>query len=422
MLTRKCIIGLAAILSLSSLTSALTASTLPNAVTLSDGTAMSLDMALTPVAGEHVLVLGGTLGLDWAAMPQKQHVNWILDGPNKGALDVTGDLYLTGVSWDGGVWADFQTPVLWNSLPYAGYYGLFPYQKYECCFYHDCPVLDGWSNQYSYETNLCVGFCPGYAVDVYDNFNSGDVVGMFPGGFFDNGAVRLLDGHGGVASIQLLVLEQIRNNFPVEGEHTHILIVLVYVAPGQFQDLVTGLPVDGFPGDLVKIRVNTAGFISYPVAKVVQHVSADIAGTSPGAVDAGDLASLATALGNCASFCTGTGCQPDGTPNYCTWRADINVDGSIDAGDIAMFVQEFVLADCATSKTAASPRELEQMLSWFGMETTGRTVRQWGMDTPETRIVDESQMRRAIADPYGYRTRGAAIQSRSWSRVKGLYR
>lgn len=65
--------------------------------------------------------------------------------------------------------------------------------------------------------------------------------------------------------------------------------------------------------------------------------------------------------------------------------------------------------------------DLDRVLSWFGMRKTGRSIFQCGFDTPEIEIVNETQMRRAIADPYGYR--GLASEpSQSWATVKRLYR
>ena len=63
------------------------------------------------------------------------------------------------------------------------------------------------------------------------------------------------------------------------------------------------------------------------------------------------------------------------------------------------------------------------IMRWFGFEKTGRTIAPHGTPIPEYALVDEQQMKRAIADPYGYRVQDAidaAIPS-SWSSVKVLF-
>jgi hypothetical protein len=56
------------------------------------------------------------------------------------------------------------------------------------------------------------------------------------------------------------------------------------------------------------------------------------------------------------------------------------------------------------------------------MMKTGGTIFQCGFATPEVVVVNETQMLRAIADPFGYTTRPAAAQAQSWSKTKLLYR
>ena len=102
---------------------------------------------------------------------------------------------------------------------------------------------------------------------------------------------------------------------------------------------------------------------------------------------------------------------------------DLNVDGFISAADLSVYAMEEPLADCSLSKAAGDESELDRVLSWFGMRKTGRTIFQCGVDTPEIVIVNETQMRLAIADPYGYRTNGPTSGPlQSWAKVKELFR
>jgi hypothetical protein len=75
-----------------------------------------------------------------------------------------------------------------------------------------------------------------------------------------------------------------------------------------------------------------------------------------------------------------------------------------------------------TSKVGDPATSVDQQLTWFGMRRTGGTIVQCGMETPEIEVIDEAQMRRAIADPYGHLRRSTSAQPVSWSLVKEVYR
>jgi hypothetical protein len=387
----------------------------PYAHTFEDGSVLSVTTSSGGNGAQHYYI-GATIGLNWSALPDRQHVNWFTSGPNKHALDFHGDVYVTG-------------PFTGRIVDHSWYYGTWlvePRIGIGCCYYIDCPDVGTWSHSFvSPRRNEDCTSCPLLGtnyVDLYENLDLFELIG--PGtGKFEGGDLQIVDGHGGANAVQLLELEAIRGS----GEnHQHYHLFFGIVPPGRYIDVASGQPVDRFPGDTFLLSFTADGIpVSALPVKAVQLVSTDISAASPGTIDASDLGSLASALGNCVSYCTDTGCQPDGSPDFCTWRMDVNVSGPgtyIDASDLSVWAAEVELEDCLLVKAGEPSNNINKILAWFGMMKTGETIVQPdGSVTPEIVIVDEAQMARAIADPYGYTTQPAGLPQ-TWSKMKSLYR
>jgi hypothetical protein len=395
----------------------------PYPCVLEDGTSIEISGLNEPEV-DH-LYYGATIGENWSALPGKQAVNWLIDGSPRYALDISGDVYLTDIQ---GQPVGLLRDQAWYDEGIT--FSAFPLSPAACCYYTDCPDAGSWGHSWNNpgRNQDCAAPCPNpvWGLEQYENFNVGEGLSTAPGGKLADGVLRLLDGHGGATAQHVLLLEAIRSGYPLPSDHTHIHLLFAYVAPGQYRDENTQEPVDRFPVDTFLLSLNLIDLnFGIPVmAKAVHHVSADIAGASPGWVDAGDLAAISSAWSNCASYCTDTGCQPDGSPPFCTWRHDLNGNGWIDAPYLSIWASQVSpnpAHHCALTK--ADPDDsLDRILDWFGMIRTGRSIVQFGQETPEIAVIDEARMQVAIANPYGYRTGPMVIEEQSLSRVKTLYR
>ena len=245
---------------------------LPDPLTFEDGSSIVITTEHAGAANHYYI--GATLGQNWSAMPAKQHVNWQISGPKKFALDVTGDVYLTGPSpftvflghailsrHVGSVASHTTRVLLLRRL--SGYW----------------PVASPMGWQWKQRELLL-------ALPIHDPIRAVrelrhrcPALSTSPGGGIENGVLRLLDGHGGANGAHVLSLEAIRGS----GEsHSHYHLYFVYVPPGRYRNPSTGAFVDRFPGDTFTIDLTADGFAVYPIAKVVQFVSADISAASPG--------------------------------------------------------------------------------------------------------------------------------------------
>jgi hypothetical protein len=76
---------------------------------------------------------------------------------------------------------------------------------------------------------------------------------------------------------------------------------------------------------------------------------------------------------------------------------------------------------CEIGKAGAE-EERQRIMSWFGISYTGDTIPFRNSRIPAVNVVDEAQMHRAQADPFGYLRRASAAHYARWGEVKSIYR
>ncbi len=378
-----------------------------------DGTYPSVTVTTGGAVTKEVIYTGliGPTG----RFPARQHVNFNDDGEHKSCLDVTGDLFLTSelVVTNGvpGTWTPYP---LYRDIYYQPWFsgGGWTMESQvgpNCCFYHECPANSPYLPGYNPSTGYCNSDCP--ILTPRALFESGS-------GLNNSGDLRLIDAHGGSSSDVLVILSRI--DYYDGGVATRRIVVLRYARPGRWQEYNGYNVYNRSPGDLFNTVVEVNGQLTFPITEAVQHVSSDIGNASPGAVDASDLSLLAAHLGE---DCVDYGFQPHFCDHLNNWFVDMNVDGKIDSSDLSCWAVDNQYAKYCGFAKAEPSNETDQILAWFGIVKTGKTIVQGGIAMPELAVVNSAQMQIAIANPYGYMdavTAGAVKQS--WGSVKTLYR
>ena len=263
-----------------------------------------------------------------------------------------------------------------------------------------------------------------------------------------DGRLRVKDIHGGVGSNTTIILHREIAGQQVGCSGTpppryRVVLGLGWAQPGIWPDRFNqeALRTPGTTYEDAKLYRWSTGTSSYIIRldrRIVHWVSADVVPTTPGFVDSSDLAAFAAHMGECVGWGPGSDCPPEcseGCPENYKFNlvpADDFQNGivsrHIDASDLASIAADLGKHCGLTSKADGFTKE--DILAWFGMLQTARTIDVAGQPLPEIAIVDRTQMERAIADPYGYKnnpipkytTAAPAAKRLAWTKVKNLFR
>jgi hypothetical protein len=277
----------------------------------------------------------------------------------------------------------------------------------------------------------------GYTPCVPGNGLEAPTLNAFP--ISSNGQLALSDRFGGVGRNTTLVFMRPEYSPGCTGiPNLNVLIVLGWSEPGRWENDPVGLPsfkANFSPGDTFDevVTVDTAPTQQITVTvnrKVVEWVSSDASGTSPGYADSADLVALATELGSEVYYGHNDdppipGSSPVAYKSnfHVNWNPFEGSSNLIDSGDVTAWSAASGGA-CLVSKAAES--EFARILDWWGIQKTGQLIvcGPNGETCDGYAMVDEAKRLRGIADPYGYRnvTAAATATSVPWSTVKRLYR
>jgi len=364
-------------------------------------------------AATRVVMAGVTLGNDWAGFHTDIAAGYT--GLPEEYLDVTLPLHVTWL-WDG--FSDGST-VFFGQVPST------PITSYD---WFQEQGGSAWGVSQIAMSGLGYNQCPdNQGLEMPLPFSA-------PAELTLNGQLHVRDTFGGTPANTVIIMTrffQIGTN-PLGGR---AILVLSWDGPGtKFDDwLIDEVHVS--PGAVYNRRivrqVGTFSINIYTHVRIVEWVSPDLGppntgGPSPGTVDAADLAywhsTCEPILGQFPrwGFESGGGETPALSPTY---QCDVVPQtAKIDASDLARFYG--AMGDnCQLSKTQ-NVTEFAAILDWFGVAPTGEVAPVNGELLPLYAVVDWEKNRRAIADPYGYRTAvsSGAAKEVPWGLVKQLYR
>lgn len=361
-----------------------------------------------------LIIICATLGNNWSGFPTFLATDYAPTVPMYEELDAELPLYVTWMLdsstseyWPGR-FVDPPLPITsfdWFSFFYNGFKTFRIEQDVTDVEYYTCPASVGIE---------------------------APQLGSFP--VTADGKLRVSDIHGGFGNETLIHLRYCSDEEGVDCEYTFHIIVS-WTNPGVWYDDYLQAEVDRAPGSVynraARFDFSGASYVGYAPVRIVEWISTDLGipdspGPSPRAVDAADLAYwfafCDNEIGHPARFGFGTGETPPNSPNY---HCNVVPWGNhIDPSDLAAFIGDLNDRSCQLSKAGAD--EFAAMLDWFGVAPTGRMlpVNPNGDLAPEYAVVDWEKNRRAIADPYGYRTNLSATPAMEapWGLVKQLYR
>lgn len=225
----------------------------------------------------------------------------------------------------------------------------------------------------------------------------------------DDGTLTVRDlNFGGIGS---RVRIELRAVHPSPDTALVRVVALQWNNPGTYYDGELGRNVDAAPDGshpgvvVMEESIDLVSTVSFPVrlpTRIVEWVCTDISGALPiRIVEETDLAALSAEMGHPVRW--GFGSE---TRNY---QVNVTLFGSsalyIDASDLAMMAAD-INSDSCTGPSKTGEGDKEKILAWFGIAATGEMVAVGpaGELLPGYEIVDWEQNRRAIADPYGWRT------------------
>jgi hypothetical protein len=371
-------------------------------------------------------VFAVTLGQNWSGFPVYGTYNF-----DTNPMQFTGGVWVTGYSQSHGLlagqWQPFQQPVHINDpdrFPWMTTQRILGLQLYSrqggyCCWYHACPASLSQpdfdpSHFQGCNTEECCpnGYCP-YQLMYENPLQYGAQYPMDA-----SGNITLTDAHGGSQS---QMWGELHGLFPIDDQMTEVRYVFVYQRPGRFTNWGDAPPGTTVPL-ILSFSFNGVNMTVRPSALTVHHVSPDIPWSTPGSIDAGDLANLAAGLGKGA--CYGLINESSPCPTCHWWYTDIAPNGCTDWGDLSLFASIPLPYTCDIGKATAAAVDRARMLRWFGLEYTGQQI-PVGLDgtlVPEVGVVDEAKMQHAIQDPFGYQNETASATKQTWSLIKQVYR
>jgi len=248
-----------------------------------------------------------------------------------------------------------------------------------------------------------------------------------------DGKMRVRDIHGGIGGSVTILWER---TLCASQFCEYWFLVLRWDRVQSYTDENTGFLFHPGPGATVtrpaRITIRRAGCSdtaqpchinnAWSELFATEWVSTDVSYASRRAVDAGDLSAVASAMGSPVVW----GYDPPVGQGPASRNYYLNTtpfDNAIDFTDLIAVATDLGKV-CGVSKSGAEG-ERDAIMAWFGYVRTGEDVVivPGEEPVPGWALADAEQNRRAIADPYGYRSRTAAtVQEAPWARVKQLFR
>ena len=248
-----------------------------------------------------------------------------------------------------------------------------------------------------------------------------------------DGKLRVTDIHGGFGTRTTIHLRLCVSAQDCEDQFE---LAVGWNKPGRHYDDYLGSEVDRAPGTVYNrafdVEINGGSILrGYIPVRIVDWISTDIGVTSgtdspsPRYVDAADVAYWYAKCNPELGHQVRWGFPGETPPNNPTFQCNVSPwSDYIDGSDLSGFFGD-VGKSCSLGKVGDA--EFAAILEWFGVAPTGRMVADGPNNEnllPEYEVVDWEKNRRAVADPYGYRTQqnSATAKEAPWGLIKQLYR